>query len=407
MLAAPPLVTAQEAIRVYIDGRLVNFDVPPTVIQGHVLVPLRGIFERLGATVDYDARTQHIVALRGTQAVELTVGSRQARINDTPKLLDVPAFTINGRTLVPLRFVSESLGANVQWIEASQTILIATGTAAAPPSPPPAPQASPPPPVPKGQTLSGRLVGVLTGQNPRIVVRHDGQDSSIFVMPTTAIYRYNADTREGGSAALGALQQGDQVTVQINDQNQADKITATYRVAAAGKIAHVNRDTRTVTLADGQSFVVLSDAEITLNGQSADFSELKVGRTARFSVIEGTNQAYEVSIATQSATPATPAPAPAKPAALKITAPANGATVSAAFVVRGQGQPGSLVVVRVQPRLFGDSQRVQTTVLKDGSWQVAVNVQSNPLFAFPYVVSAVQIINDVQSDPVSVEVNVQ
>src|SRR6516225_1873022 len=83
-----PRASAQAAIQVYVDGQAVNFDVPPTVIQGRVLVPLRGIFERLGATVDYDARTQHIVAVRGGQSVELTVGSRQARVNNNPSLLD-------------------------------------------------------------------------------------------------------------------------------------------------------------------------------------------------------------------------------------------------------------------------------------------------------------------------------
>ena len=121
------LVSAQSRpIRIYTNGNLANYDVPPTMVQGRVLVPLRGVFEQLGATVDYNAQTQHIVALRGAQTVELTIGSRQARVDGTPRLLDVPAFTITGRTMVPLRFVSESLGANVQWIEASRTILIGT-----------------------------------------------------------------------------------------------------------------------------------------------------------------------------------------------------------------------------------------------------------------------------------------
>ena len=61
-LAAPVPAGAQGVIRVFIDGRPVNFDVPPNMVQGRVLVPLRGIFEQLGATVDYDARTQRIVA---------------------------------------------------------------------------------------------------------------------------------------------------------------------------------------------------------------------------------------------------------------------------------------------------------------------------------------------------------
>src|SRR5690349_22510551 len=105
----PPGIFAQQApIRVYVDGQPLSFDVPPNMIQGRVLVPLRGIFERLGATVDFDPQTQHIMAVRGPQTVELTIGSRQARVNSNAALLDVPAFTIAGRTMVPLRFISES-----------------------------------------------------------------------------------------------------------------------------------------------------------------------------------------------------------------------------------------------------------------------------------------------------------
>ncbi len=135
VLFVPAQGTAQAPIRVYVDGQLVNFDVPPNVIQGRVLVPLRGVFERLGATVDYDGKTQHIVAVRGEQMVELTLGSRQARVNEKSMLLDVPAFTIGDRTMVPLRFISESLGASVQWVEASRVILIGAsgGVPAQPP----------------------------------------------------------------------------------------------------------------------------------------------------------------------------------------------------------------------------------------------------------------------------------
>src|SRR5262249_56120423 len=73
---------AQSVISVYIDGQAVSFDMPPMMMQGRVLVPLRGIFERLGATVDYDARTQHIVAVRGTQTVHFTLRSSPAPVHD-------------------------------------------------------------------------------------------------------------------------------------------------------------------------------------------------------------------------------------------------------------------------------------------------------------------------------------
>lgn len=391
----PPGVLAQQApIRVYVDGQPLSFDVPPNMIQGRVLVPLRGIFERLGATVDFDPRTQHIVAVRGPQTVELTIGSRQARVNSNAALLDVPAFTIAGRTMVPLRFISESLGANVQWVEASQTILIgSTGASAPPPLPAPSP----------GQTISGRLVSVSSGEHPQIVVRSNNQDYTIPVLPETAIFRYNAQGNAGGSAPLGSLQRGDRVTVDVNGQNQAVKITAQYQVGASGRIATVNGKNRTVTLINGQSFVVLNDARITLNGQGADFSAFQNGRNARFLVIEGTNEAYEVNVADTSAqnTTVTVVSAPS------IAVPVNGATVGSAFSVEGSANPGAIVIVRAQPRLLGNTIQQQTVANRAGRWKVDMNVSSIPFVAFPYVISAVEIVNGVQSDPASVEVSVR
>ncbi len=390
----PQPASAQGAIRVYIDGRLVNFDVPPIYTQGRVLVPLRGIFEQLGATVDYDARTGHILALRGAQSVELTVGSRRARVNNTPRLLDVPAFTVSGRTLVPLRFISESLGATVQWNDATQTVLIGSpGYAGAP--------VQPPPPAAQSQ-VAGRLMAVSTGQNPVIVVRSsDGQDHTIAVTPDTAIFRYNADNNSGGSAPLGALRAGDQVTVDVNGANQARRIAASYHVVAAGRIASVNAGTRTVVLASGQTYVVRPDAVITLDGQNADFSAIQNGRVARFSVISGTNEAYEVRVAT----PGAAAP-PASVIVPTITAPGNGATVGTTFTVQGTASPGARVQVTAQPRLLGQAAQAATTADARGSWAVNMSVSSIPLVSFPYVVSVVQVVNGTQSDAASIEVNV-
>jgi hypothetical protein len=392
--AAPAPSGAQAMIRVFIDGRPVAFDVPPTVIQGRVLAPLRGIFEQLGATVDYDAATQHIVAIRGGQTVELTVGSRQARVNNTPTLLDVPAFTINGRTMVPLRFISESLGAGVQWIATNATILISSAGG---------PPAAAAPPVAAPGEITGRLTGVTTGSSPQIVVRSNGQDYTFAVAPDTAIYRYNAETNAGGSAALDALRSGDHVVVDTNGGNEATKITATYRLSPAGRIAHVNPRDRSVTLANGATYVALPDAQITLNGQAADFGALQNGRAARFYVIQGTNQAYQIAVTT-------PSGGVAVPAALTvptITSPANGKSVGTAVIVQGQAQPGALVVVTAQPRLLGQRVRAQTTAGPNGAWQVPLNLQSFPMVQFPYVISAVQIVNGAQSDAASIEVNVQ
>lgn len=118
-----PSVFAQD-ISVQLNGRGLKFDQPPAMIGGRLLVPLRGIFEALSADVLYDAATRSIKATKGTTVVQLQLGSRTALIDGRTVYLDVPADTVGGRTMVPLRFVSESLGAAVKWSGATKTVVI-------------------------------------------------------------------------------------------------------------------------------------------------------------------------------------------------------------------------------------------------------------------------------------------
>jgi hypothetical protein len=94
------------------------------------MVPLRGIFESLGAQVNWYAPTSTISANKGATDVQLSIGDPRATVNGRTVLLDAPAMILNGSTMVPLRFVSEALGADVKWFEATQTVSITTGQAA-------------------------------------------------------------------------------------------------------------------------------------------------------------------------------------------------------------------------------------------------------------------------------------
>ncbi|PKM42081.1 MAG: copper amine oxidase [Firmicutes bacterium HGW-Firmicutes-8] len=98
-----------------VNGKQLKFDVPPVNQNGRVLVPLRSIFEELGADVRWDEQTQTITAQLGVTELILHVGKDEAEINGERITLDVPPQIKNGRTLVPLRFVSEALGAEVKW----------------------------------------------------------------------------------------------------------------------------------------------------------------------------------------------------------------------------------------------------------------------------------------------------
>jgi len=119
--------SAQE-IQVLVDGQPVTFDQPPLIIGGRVLVPLRGVFERLGASVQWDPQSSTVIAVRDQTRVELRIGSRDASVSGRPILLDVPPMIVQARTLIPLRFVSEAMGARVDWDSSTRTVFITSPT---------------------------------------------------------------------------------------------------------------------------------------------------------------------------------------------------------------------------------------------------------------------------------------
>lgn len=153
---APPDAIApapKPAINVTVNGEPVPFPTQGPVQQGAtILVPMRSIFERLGATVKYDGTTRVITAVRGPVTISLTLGDTRATVSGAEKALAVPAQSLDGVTLVPLRFVSEALGAQVKWDGTARLVRItlpqnASAVASAVP-PETMPPAAPPPTTP-------------------------------------------------------------------------------------------------------------------------------------------------------------------------------------------------------------------------------------------------------------------
>ncbi len=127
-------------IGVSINGEPIQFtSAGPQSVNGRVLVPLRGVMEKLGAYVGWDASTQTVTATRGDIDIELRIGERVAKVNGRAVSLDVPAQVYRGTTLVPLRFMGEALGAQVRWNESTRTVNISTSDVTVPPSPNPNP----------------------------------------------------------------------------------------------------------------------------------------------------------------------------------------------------------------------------------------------------------------------------
>ena len=92
-----------------------KLDVAPTIEANRTLIPLRGVLDFMGATLDWNQNTRQVTAKLGSKEVVLTINSKAALVNGKLVTLDVLTRTVNGRTLIPLRFVSEQLGLNVVW----------------------------------------------------------------------------------------------------------------------------------------------------------------------------------------------------------------------------------------------------------------------------------------------------
>ncbi|MHB2021165.1 MAG: stalk domain-containing protein [Candidatus Xenobia bacterium] len=143
LCAGAALAQATGGINVTVNGTPVVFDQPPAMVSGSVMVPMRGVFNRLGADVVWDAPTRTIRATHGDTVIQLQLGAPTATINGQQRPLSTPAMEIGGRTMVPLRFVSEALGAEVKWDPATRTVAISTTAPAVTYTPTPQPGSTP------------------------------------------------------------------------------------------------------------------------------------------------------------------------------------------------------------------------------------------------------------------------
>ncbi len=111
-------------ISVTLNGRSLVFDQPPIIVDNRTLVPLRVIFESMGASVDWDQETETVTSRLGDTSISLKLGSSAMYKNGEEIHLDVPAQIVNQRTLVPVRAISEAFGADVEWDGNTGTVVI-------------------------------------------------------------------------------------------------------------------------------------------------------------------------------------------------------------------------------------------------------------------------------------------
>ncbi len=124
------LCVSASDISIIVDGKVLKSDVPPTIVEGRTMVPMRVIFEELGASVTWIPDSQMIRATYKELIIDLKIDSKlliscnvaTGEIKKTE--LDVAPFITDGRTLVPVRAISEALGAEVNWDNDTRTVTI-------------------------------------------------------------------------------------------------------------------------------------------------------------------------------------------------------------------------------------------------------------------------------------------
>ncbi|WP_027719163.1 copper amine oxidase N-terminal domain-containing protein [Desulfovirgula thermocuniculi] len=107
-----------EKVSVFVEGQPIKFDVEPAVIDGRTMIPLRRVANALGVPDDkvkWDPATQTVTVENNGTVVTLRVGDRTALLGNRAVTLDVPPQVVNGRTLIPLRFLGEAFGKQVEW----------------------------------------------------------------------------------------------------------------------------------------------------------------------------------------------------------------------------------------------------------------------------------------------------
>jgi hypothetical protein len=107
-----------------INGNQSKIDAKPYIAYGRTYVPLRVVAEGFGAQVDWVAQTKGINVTLGDKIISMQIGSNKAIVNNQVVSLDAPPEIKNGRTYIPIRFVSEALGAEVTWNQSTRKVSI-------------------------------------------------------------------------------------------------------------------------------------------------------------------------------------------------------------------------------------------------------------------------------------------
>jgi hypothetical protein len=343
VFAAPEQKTDEPAIRavtIVVNGEELSRDPAPRTVGDHVLVPIVRIYSALGITVAREGKT--LIASAPSKRIVLVIGSKRALVDNRTVVMDVAATEIDGATYVPLRFVADSLGAQVSGNKVSQRIEVVSSVVGRAPG---LEQHTP-----GGSTqIVGTVSAVDLNSAPESVTVTRGPGARTIAITSDArIVVQDVVTRTSTPASLKDVHVGDAVSVILRRDGRVDEVVARY-ASRAGTIAAVSPNA--FVLQTGYVVTPDKSTDITLNSQPAAIGDLKVGDNVTVRLNPDTGEKRQIIVAR--ASPTTPGPA----GAAQITDLSIGARgplrAGDAFTVTLHGTPGGRAAFDIGSYLTG------------------------------------------------------
>ncbi len=289
------LPTAALAVTVVVNGQPLPPYPPALQRQGRVMLPMRMVFESLGAEVKWEAVSRTAIGIRGDITVRMSINSRVAFINERSVILDVPPQLIGGLTYMPVRFPAEAFGADVGWHGPSQTVTISLAPLAEvePPQPPLPPEPPPQPPEPPEQPPEprpGTVTGVISAARANQLAVIVGDQIEMFTVTAQTII-----LRDNQQVAAAQLYAGEQARITHDGQGKAMIVRISYETAEgvvlAKVLSQILLDTRPQPLQVRPQVVV-----VTSEGVQSGYTNLKNGDRVVAHLTPGTNNVFKIVI---------------------------------------------------------------------------------------------------------------
>jgi Copper amine oxidase N-terminal domain/Bacterial Ig-like domain len=342
-VAAPPVKHEEapvRAIAIFVNGEELARDPAPRTVGERILVPVVRIYSALGINVARSGNT--LIASAPSKRIAITVGSKRAIVDNHPIMMDSPATEIDGATYVPLRFVSDSLGASVSYDYKAARIEVVSSIVGRTPGL-------------EQHTAGGstQFVGTASAIDlnsaPESITVTKGTDvRTIAITSDARIVVQDVVTRTTTPASLKDVHVGDAVSIILRKDGRVDEVVDRY-ASRAGTIAAVSASA--FVLQDGYVVTPDKSTEITLNGLPSAIGDLKVGDSVTVRLNPETREKRQILVARSM--PSTPTPAGAAQITDIAVVAKAALRANDSFTVTLHGTPGGKATFDIGTYLTG------------------------------------------------------